>query len=241
MLLNHSTGFLGTDYRNAITRSPVPRYLDQVLQTLSISRLKDPPGYMSVYCNDGFTITAALVEATTGNSYVQFVQDEILTALGMANTRYPLSAFPNGSYAKAYVNGAVKPQEFLNTLAAGAAYSTADDLARVAMMFLGAGAVGTTRILSGAAVAAMAADQTIGSFAPIHSDSFAFGLGWDSVSQPGFAAVRFGGWAKGSDSNDYGAAIVVSRQAQRSSFPGRRSSASWCWRPRLAARHERFP
>ena len=214
MLLNHSSGFPGSDYRNAITRSPVPGYLDQVLQTLSMARLKDPPGYMSVYCNDGFTVTAALVEATTGTSYVQFVQDEILTPLGMANTRYPLSAFPAGTYARAYVNGAVKPQEFVNTLAAGAAYSTADDMARVAMMFLGAGAVGTTRILSGAAVAEMAVDQTIGSFDPIHNDSFAFGLGWDSVSQPGLAAVGFDGWAKGGDSSDYGAAIVVSPQAQ---------------------------
>src|SRR5207249_4037095 len=136
MLLNHSSGFPGTDYRNADIRSPVPGYVDQVLQTLSMSRLKDPPGYMSVYCNDGFTITAALVEAMTGKSYVQFVHDEILTPLGMANTRYPISAFPTGLYAKAYVNGAVKPQEFVNTLAAGAAYSTADDLAHIAMMLL---------------------------------------------------------------------------------------------------------
>jgi CubicO group peptidase (beta-lactamase class C family) len=214
MLLNHSSGFPGTDYRNCVTRSPVPEYLDQVLQTLSMSRLKAPPGYMSVYCNDGFTVTEALVEATTGKSYVQFVQDEILTPLGMANTRFPLSAFPTGSYAKAYVNGAVKPQEFVNTLAAGGAYSTADDVARIAMMFLSGGRLGATRILSGAAVAEMALDQTIGSFNPIHNDSFAYGLGWDSVSQPGLAAVGFDGWAKGGDSNDYHAALVVSPQAQ---------------------------
>ena len=214
MLLNHSSGFPGTDYRNGDIRSAVPGYLNQVLQTLSISRLKDPPGYMSVYCNDGFTITAALVEAMTGKSYVRFVHDEILTPLGMANTRYPISAFPAGSYAKAYVNGAAKPQEFVNTLAAGAAYGTADDMARIAMMFLSGGRVGTTRILSGAAVAEMAVNQTIGSFDPIHNNSFAFGLGWDSVSQPGLAAVGFDGWAKGGDSNDYGAAIIVSPQAQ---------------------------
>ena len=214
MLLNHSSGFPGTDYRNADIRSPVPGYVDQVLQTLSMSRLKAPPGYMSVYCNDGFTITAALVQAMSGKSYVQFVQDEILTPLGMANTRYPLSAFSAGSYAKAYVNGAAKPQEFVNTLASGAVYSTADDMARIAMMLLGGGRVGTTRILSSASVADMAADQTIGSFDPIHNNSFAFGLGWDSVSQPGLAAVGFDGRAKGGDSNDYGAAIIVSPQAQ---------------------------
>jgi len=142
------------------------------------------------------------------------VQDEILTPLGMANTRYPLSAFSAGSYAKAYVNGAAKPQEFVNTLASGAVYSTADDMARIAMMLLGGGRVGTTRILSSASVADMAADQTIGSFDPIHNNSFAFGLGWDSVSQPGLAAVGFDGRAKGGDSNDYGAAIIVSPQAQ---------------------------
>ena len=214
MLLDHSSGFPGTDYRNADIRTPVPGYLDQVLQTLSTARLKAPPGYTSVYCNDGFTITAALVEAMTGTSYVAFVQDEILTPLGMAHTRFPLGAFPDGTYARAYVNGTARPQEFVNTLAAGGAYSTAGDVGRIAMMFLGSGAVGKTRILSAASVAEMAEDQTAGSFDPVRNDSFAFGLGWDTVAQPGLAAVGFDGWAKGGDSNDYGAALVVSPQAQ---------------------------
>jgi len=214
MLLDHSSGFPGTDYRNADIRTPVPGYLDQVLQTLSTARLKAPPGYMSVYCNDGFTITAALVEATTGTSYVQFVQDEILTPLGMAHTRFPLAAFPDGTYARAYVNGTARPQEFVNTLAAGAAYSTAADVGRIATMFLGNGAAGKTRILSSASVAEMAEDQTAGSFDPVRNESFAFGLGWDTVAQPGLAAVGFDGWAKGGDSMDYGAALVVSPQAQ---------------------------
>src|SRR5258707_7309690 len=142
---------------------------------------------MSVYCNDGFTMTAALVEAMSGKSYVQFVQDEILTPLGMANTRYPLRAFPAGSYAKAYVKGAAKPQEFANTLASGGVYSTADDMARIAMMFLSGGRVGTTRILSGASVAEMAKDQNTRSFDPIHSDNLAYGPGLGSGSQPGLA------------------------------------------------------
>jgi len=44
MLLDHSSGFPGTDYRNAIIRTPEPGYLDQALQTLSMTRLKAPPG-----------------------------------------------------------------------------------------------------------------------------------------------------------------------------------------------------
>jgi len=214
MLLNHSSGFPGTDYRNGETTSPFPGYLDQVLQSLSIERLKAPPGFMNVYCNDGFTLIAALVPAITGKSFVQFVQDEILTPLGMHNTRYPIAPFPDGSYAKAYNSGAVQPQEFGNVLAAGGVYSTANDVARLAMMFLGRGTVGRSRILSDASVAEMAVDQTIGTFNPVRFEEFAFGLGWDTVTEPGLLAVGFDGWGKGGDITDYGATIIVSPKAQ---------------------------
>jgi CubicO group peptidase (beta-lactamase class C family) len=214
MLLNHSSGFPGTDYRNAETTSPFPGYLNQVLQTLSMAHLKAPPGYMNVYCNDGFTVIEALIQATTGKSYIQFVQDEILAPLGMGNTRFTISAFPAGSYVKFYKNGAVQPQEFINVFASAGVYTTARDMARIAMMFLGNGAVGSTRILSGASVAQMAVDQTIGTFSPIHSDNTAYGLGWDTVSQPGLAAVGFDGWFKGGDVDDYGAAMAVSPKTQ---------------------------
>ena len=215
MLLNHSTGFPGTDYRNAETSSPFPGYLDQVLQSLSRERLKTPPGYMSVYCNDCFTMIEALVRAMTGKSYAQFVQDEILRPLGMENTRYPIAAFPDGSYAKTYGGGgAVQPQLFGNPLATAGLYSTPSDLGRLAMMFLGDGAVGATRILSRDAVAAMAVDQTPGTFNPGRSQSLVWGLGWDTVAQPGLAAVGFDGWNKNGDITGYGAAIIVSPRAQ---------------------------
>jgi hypothetical protein len=60
----------------------------------------------------------------------------------------------------------------------------------------------------------MAVDQTIGGFNPIHNESLAYGLGWDSVSQPGLAAVGFNGWYKDGDTSDYHATLVVSPQAQ---------------------------
>jgi hypothetical protein len=81
-------------------------------------------------------------------------------------------------------------------------------------MFLGGGAAGGIRILSRASVAEMAVDQTVGTFNPIRSDAFAFGLGWDTVTEPGLRAVGFDGWNKGGDVNGYGAVIVVSPTAQ---------------------------
>src|SRR5947208_15839833 len=50
MLLNHSSALPGTAYRNCVTRSPVPGDPDQVLQTLSISRLHAEPGSTGVHC-----------------------------------------------------------------------------------------------------------------------------------------------------------------------------------------------
>jgi CubicO group peptidase (beta-lactamase class C family) len=214
MLLNHSSGFPGSDYRNIFATSPFPGYLDQVLQTLSMSRLKAAPGYMNVYCNDGFTVVEELIRVTTGRSYIQFVQDEILAPLGMANTRFATAAFPVGSYAKAYENGEVQPQEFTNAFATGGVYTTANDMARFAMMLLGGGKLGQTQILSATSVAEMAVDQTAGSFNPIRSNSIAYGLGWDTVTQPGLMAVGFDGWAKGGDTSQYHSKIVISPKAQ---------------------------
>lgn len=215
MLLDHSSGVPGTDYRNGLVRGAFNSgYVAQVLETLSTARLKAPPGFMSVYCNDGFTVVEALIEAKTGKKYAQFVQDEIFTPLGMQNTRYPLAAFPAGSYVVSYANGKPKPQETINLLGSGAIYSTAEDLGRFAMMFLGGGAVGATRILSTSALAEMAVDATARKFNPIHSDAWAYGLGWDTVVQPGLRAVGFDGWAKLGDTNDYGASFVVSPRAQ---------------------------
>jgi CubicO group peptidase (beta-lactamase class C family) len=215
MLLNHSAGFPGTDYRNGETAAPVPGYLDQVLQSLSSERLKTPPGYMSVYCNDCFTMTEALIRAVTGKSYAQFVQDEILTPLGMENTRFPFAPFPDGSYAKTYGgDGAVQPQLFANPLATGGLYSTPSDMARLAMMFLGNGAVGALRVVSRASVVSMAVDTTPGTFNPVRNQAHAWGLGWDSVAEPGLGAVGFDSWMKGGDVTGYGSAIIVSPRAQ---------------------------
>jgi len=200
MLLNHSSGFPGTDYRNAETSSPLQfSYSSQVLETLKTQRLKHSPGYLSVYCNDGFTIIEQLVLARTGKSYAQFVQDEIFTPLGMTHSRYPLDYFPDGSFAKRHEGHTPLPQLFVNTYGSGGLYSTPTDMAKIAMMLIGGGWFGNERILSEASVAAMGADQTLTSFNPVKANTYSYGLGWDTVCQPGLGAVGVIGWQKGGD------------------------------------------
>lgn len=210
MLLNHSAGFPGTDYRNAETSSPLPFSLStQVLQTLQTQQLKHAPGYMSVYSNDGFTIIEQLVAAVSGKSYVRFVQDEIFDPLGMAHSRYPLDWFTEGSYAKRYAGDEPMSQLFLNSYGSGGLYSTPSDMAQIALMVLGKGALGNTRILSEAAVAEMGIDQTAGNFNPIKAYTYSYGLGWDTVVQPGLGAVGVTGWQKGGDVTLYGSVMTL--------------------------------
>jgi CubicO group peptidase (beta-lactamase class C family) len=210
MLLNHSAGFPGADYRNSETSSPLPfSFSAQVLQTLKTQRLKHFPGYMSVYANDGFTIIEQLVSEVTGKSYAQFVQDQIFTPLDMNHSRYPLDYFPAGSFAKRYDGNTPQPQLCLNSFGSGGLYSTPTDMAKIATMLIGGGKLGNVRILSADSIAAMGVDQTLTNFNPVKANSYSYGLGWDTVCQPGLGAVGVTGWQKGGAVTLYGSVLTV--------------------------------
>jgi CubicO group peptidase (beta-lactamase class C family) len=214
MLLDHSGGFPGTTYGDSATGVYFPGYLQQVLDAIATERPKTTPGYMSVYCNDGFTLVEALVPAVTGKTYAEYVQDEILTPLGMEHSAYPLHPFAEGSYAKAYEGDVALPQEVLNVLASGALYSTPSDMSRLAQMLMNGGVYRGTRILSADAVSEMGTDQTLLSFDPVPNDALRYGLGWDTVTEPGLKAVGVAAWAKGGDADDYHAGFIVAPKAR---------------------------
>jgi len=180
-----------------------------VLETLKTQRLKHPPGYLHVYCNDGFTIIEQLVLAVTGKSYAQFAHDEIFIPLGMKHSRYPRDYFPEGSFAKRYKGNEPLPQLFLNTFGSGGLYSTPTDMAKIAMMLIGKGKLGDVRILSENSVLAMGVDQTLLSFNPVKANGSRYGLGWDTVHQPGLGAVGVTGWQKGGDVPLYGSVLTI--------------------------------
>ncbi|HOW76665.1 MAG TPA: serine hydrolase domain-containing protein [Candidatus Competibacteraceae bacterium] len=208
MLLNHSAGLGGTDYRNAFTYAPILDYAAQVQQALATQRLKHLPGEMAVYCNDCLTMTELLVATISGRPYPQFVQDEILQPLGMTHSRFALAPFPAGSFAPGYTGDRTDSQEYTNGYATGGLYSTPGDMARLAMMFMNGGQYGGVRILSAAAVAEMGRDQTQQlPFNPI--PTMRWGLGWDGVAQPGLATVGITAWHKNGGTLTYASDFFV--------------------------------
>ncbi len=208
MLLNHTSGIGGTEAPNLFTFSPYVDYGSQTLASLAHQGLKHAPGYMNVYTNDGFTLIEPLVQAVTGKSFAQYVQDEIFTPLGMTRSAVPTSPLPAGSFARTYAGGAVTGQEYTNTYASGGLYSTPGDMGRLAALFIGGGAYGGTRIVSEASVSAMAADQAVETFHPV-PPAFRWGLGWDTVAEPGLDVVGIPAWYKSGGTRMYTTAFVV--------------------------------
>ena len=196
MLLSHSSGLPGTDYRNGTTFFPVEGHVNQIQSSLASQRLKHAPGEMAVYCNDGFSLIELLVQAVTGSSYTEFVYREILSPLGMLGSCFGIETLAPGSYATSLNgNGEPNPQEYLNILATGGIYSTPSEMGRLAMMLLNGGRLGDLRLLSPRAVAEMGKDQSAN--LPLNPlDLKDYGLSYDSVGQAGLAAVGVMAWAK---------------------------------------------
>lgn len=209
MLLSHSSGFPGSDYRGIFSSEPRAGYAAQVMQTLATARLKHAPGEMSVYCNDGFTMVEPLVQALSGKSYAQFVADEILTPLGMPRSRFPLAPLASGSFAPGFSGDTMLAQEYTLAYASGGLFSTPTEMGRLARMLLSGGQLDGKRILQAESITEMARDQTLTqALRPVVLPD-GYGLGWDGVRAGGLAAVGVTAWHKNGGTSVYGSDFFV--------------------------------
>jgi len=209
MLLNHSSGLPGGNYRGCVTDIPWPEYQDVVYQSIRQSRLKHLPGYMHVYCNDGYTLVELLIQAVTGKTFTDFVEEEIFIPLGMTRSSFATSSLPEGSFARAFHDGCALPLEIQNSHAAGGIYSTPEDLVRFIAMISARGDVKGTRFISEASLDAMEQDQTAVTFRVIDSNFYTFGLGWDNTYHPGPGSVGKKALTKKGGTLMYGAELWV--------------------------------
>ncbi len=209
MLLNHSAGLPGTDYANAFSFTPIPGYSQRLLRMLAEARLKTTPGSVNVYCNDCFTLAGIVVERVANQPFTEYVTEQILDPLGMDRSGFVTTEPLPGDIAQ--VSGPVEdePTQIANVYAAGGLVSTAKDMTKLARVFLGAGKVGDTRILSRAAVRRMAKDQTKTTLKVGSPDSWRYGLGWDTVAEPGLAVAGVTGWNKSGDTPQHHASFMI--------------------------------
>ena len=96
-LMNHRAGFplgIGGDF------APLGR--EALIDSAMRTTLLFPPGARESYSNTGFSILAAIIEQVSGTSFDQYVQQHMLSPLGLHRTGFLLPGFKPGELAHGY-------------------------------------------------------------------------------------------------------------------------------------------
>ena len=214
MLLNHTSGLMGTDYGNSsLFNDSSPIAHDALLKNLATQRLKAEPGEFAVYCNDGFTLSELIVERLSGITYTEFIEKNIAAPLKMNSTKTPMSTFDRSRLARTYVADFAEatPADTVSVFGAGGVYSTAEDMCRFAAIFMDKpGNSQASQILSLQSKSEMAVKEYLKGIWPKQNDNIiGFGLGWDSVDNYPFNRYGIQALVKGGDTSSYHGALMI--------------------------------
>jgi CubicO group peptidase (beta-lactamase class C family) len=135
-LLTHTSGIPSftsfPDYESKEAQAMTPQ---QLVDWFKDKPLEFEPGSKWNYSNSGYVLLGYLIEKISGQSYADFVQQNIFTPLGMKDSGYDSNSALIAHRAAGYSRGKDGPQNagFVNMsipLSAGALYSTTEDLLR---------------------------------------------------------------------------------------------------------------
>lgn len=202
MLLNHSSGLLGSLYSNSDLYGCIDNSNhDRILEHLSTQRLKADPGEYSVYSNDSFQLAELIIEAVSGLSYTDYITRHIMDPLGANDTITMHSDLDKSDIADTYKNNRLMPTVMTTTLGDGGILSTAADLCTFSTIFM----KDHHSILSGASVAESIKEQAAGP----HIYDGNYGLGCDEVNAYPFNTYDIKAVKKGGDTDNYHAMLTV--------------------------------
>ncbi len=185
-LLTHTSGIPNftalPEYKSLqLVEAPVAK----TIATVRDKPLDFAPGEKMSYSNSGYLVLGYVIERVTGASYEQFLTDNIFTPLGMKDSGYDSNTAIIPRRAAGYMPSAAGPVNagFIHMSiphAAGALYSTTEDLLRWEQSLFGG------KLISAASLAKMTT--------PFRND-YAFGLTVQTVS--GRKVIHHGGGIDG--------------------------------------------
>jgi len=176
-----------------------PDAAERQARALSTLKLNRPVGASFQYCNLNYNLLGLVIEAASGRSYAEYIQEHILAPLGMSRTYT--------SQAMAKQNGLAMGHRYwfgfpiaapnmpfpLSSLPAGGLISSSEDMARYLIAQLNGGCYGKAQVLSSAGIdelhRGVAEQQVMGTSATTHParfpalDDACVGAGPDSPSR----------------------------------------------------------
>lgn len=185
-LLTHTSGIPSfTSFPDYRSTEAMPTTSEQLVARFRDKPLNFQPGESWEYSNSGYALLGYLIEKISGESYKDFVQENLFTPLGMKNSGYDLNAPIIERRAAGYAPGPEGPVnagyiDMSIPFSAGALYSTTGDLLRWEQGLFGG------KVLSPASLKKMTT--------PFKND-YAFGLGVRVVD--GHTLIEHGGGIEG--------------------------------------------
>lgn len=204
MLMNHSSALPGSSFLFGYEPYGDPHGM--LLDRLKDSNLKDVPGRMGIYCNDGFTLAEILVERVSGQKFINFLKERVFLPLGLKDTGASVGE-TGGNLANYYdpKTGKEYPPEVILVQAAGGLSSTADDLCRFADSFCPGG----KKILSKRSIREILGTQPT-SFSPQYWGTPLFeSFGWDYSKLPAYESAGISLYAKGGGTGVYSTGFEI--------------------------------
>ncbi len=191
-LLWHTSGIPNyTNFPEFAARTVSPVNTTEMITMLRDKPLDFAPGTGHAYSNSGYFMLGSIIEAVSGKTYADYLQEMVFTPLGMQHTAYDVPAEIVNHRAAGYVR---RNGELFNALymdmtvpfAAGALHSTTGDL------LLWDQALYTERLVSRQSLKEI--------FTPHEGDS-GYGYGWSIGKRMDRAVTAHGGGIYGFSSN----------------------------------------
>jgi CubicO group peptidase (beta-lactamase class C family) len=200
MLLNHTSGFPGSEYANTSGFKYNENALQESLATLATAHLKHAPGAMAPYCNQGFGLAEMIAERVSGIKYINFLKARIFTPLGLQNTDVGVGALSGKPVAYYYdpKTGKKHPLEVISFLGAGGLSATAMDLCFFADAF-----AEPNKLLKKASLDEMKKAQPSLFKQQCSECEGTYGLGWDYISLPKYNNVGIQVIGKSGNTDNY--------------------------------------
>ncbi len=205
MLMDHTSGIMGTSYKNMLLYDDNDMSLhDELLTYLAEQRLKAEPGAYAAYCNDGFGLLELIVENVSGISYTEYLETYIVGKIGAEKTGTPVNRFQMEAVSIYKSGNTLYDYDYCMNLGTGGVIATASEVAEFGSTFF----KGNNTLLSEKSKDEMAKQRTEDSYMDGN------GLGWDYVEFLQYEEAGVKVLEKGGDIDNQHAWLVVAPEEE---------------------------
>jgi CubicO group peptidase (beta-lactamase class C family) len=163
-LLEHTAGFdsmHANEYYNTTDPPDIP--LREVFAKFpKPQEVRWPPGTCPAYSNAGYAVAGYVIEKVTGRPFEDYIQDAILTPLGMTTSSFRLTEASRTRLAQGYEGAPPRPVPVRNMYLrpAGSLVSSPVEMARFLQIMLNRGRLGDFRLVSPQSIGRMEIPET---------------------------------------------------------------------------------